>query len=198
MPKKRAKSPKTEQEDYKSELLEAIRPADALTILRQLAEQDVEIAKRIEEVASEILRSVGVESLASEVQTELECLAPEDVWAASGSTADGYVDPGDAACEIFEDAMATFQEQLEKYQRLSMDQEAKSCCMGILKGVYDFDKESSTEYQDLAIDVPGEFFSVVLDVWQEGSKNRKDLAEMDEFIEKNCPDWASFSRKKPG
>ena len=190
MSKKHAKSPKGKTRHCKSEVLEAVTPADALAILRQLAEQDDEMSERIEAVALEVLRSIDVDSLASEVQMELESLDLEDVWAASGRTADGYVDPGEAGCQILEDAMAPFQEQVEKYRRLSMDQEAKFCCMGILKGVYDFDKESSTEYKEWAVDIPAEFFAVVLEVWQKGSKKREDLAEMDDFLKRHCPDWA--------
>jgi len=63
---------------------------------------------------------------------------------------------------------------------------------------YDFYKESSTEYQGWAVDVPGEFFSAVLEDWRKGSKNQRDLAEMDEFIERDCPDWVSSSRKRRG
>ena len=181
--------PSEKQKDYTSKLLEAIAPEDALTILRQLAEEDPRIAKRIEEIASETLGSISVESLATEIQMELESLTMEDVWAAAGPTADGYVDPADAECEVLEEAMAPFQEQLAKYQQQSLHEEAKFCCMGILKGVYDFDMGPGTEYRDSAVDVAGEFFSAVLGDWRKGCNNRQDLAEMDEFIGKNCPDW---------
>jgi hypothetical protein len=170
-------------------VLETITPADALTILQRLLEGDAEMAKRIEDVALEILRGVNIDSVTSEVQTELESLHVEDVWDASGSTSHGYVDPGDAAWQMFEDALSPFQEQVEKYKRLSMHQEAKLCCMGILKGICDFDKESSTEYKDWAIDAPAEFFSTILDDWRKRTNKRTELAEMNEFIRENCPEW---------
>jgi hypothetical protein len=198
MSKKSSRSPNRKPQRYQSKILETMTPADALTILRRLAEQDVQMAKRFEDAAMEILRGVDVDGVASEVQMELESLIVEDVWDASGSTSRGYVDPGDAAWQMFEDALEPFQEQVEKYKRLSMNQEAKFFCMGILKGIYDFHKESSTEYKDWAIDAPGEFFSIILDDWRESTKKRKDLVEMDEFMESNCADWAPSSRKKRG
>ena len=197
MSKKSSTSPKRKSRRCPSKILETITPADALTILRRVAEQDVEMTKRFENAAMEMLRVVDMESVASQVQMELESLDVEEVWDHSGSTSHGYVDPGDAAWQMFEDALAPFQEQVEKYNRLSMDQEAKFCCMGILKGIYDFDKESSTEYKDWTVDAPAEFFTMVLDDWRKGTKKRKDLAEMNEFMKRNCPDWAPSSRKKP-
>ena len=196
MAKKSSRPSKRRLGRRQSRVVETITPTDALAILRCLAEQDAEMAKRIEDGAMEILRGVDVNSVASEVQMELEFLRVEDVWDASGKTWCGYVDPGDAAWTMFEGALKPFQEQLEKYQRLSMNNEAKILCMGILKGIYDFDKESKTEYKDWAVDAPGEFFRMVLDDWREWAKNRKDLVEMDTFIKRHCPDWARSSRKK--
>jgi len=59
---------------------------------------------------------------------------------------------------MFEDALESFIEELKKYKKLSMNKEAKTCCMGILKGIYQFEKESTSEFKDWAVDVPGECF----------------------------------------
>jgi len=39
-----------------------------------------------------------------------------------------------------------------------MDKEAKKHCMGILKGIDQFEKESESEYKDWASDIPREIF----------------------------------------
>ena len=129
---------------------------------------------------------------------ELESLNIEDVWDRTGATSQGYVDPGEAPWQVFEEALERFEEQLNKYKELSMDREAKLLCMGMLTGIYDFGNESNTEYKDWAVDAPGEFFTLVLDDWKNWIKKRKDLAEMDEFIEKHCPEWSVSRRKKRG
>jgi hypothetical protein len=180
-----------------SDILETITAADALAILRRLVERDAQMAKQIEDVAIEIFSDVDIDSVASEVLWELESLNVEDVWDCSGSTRDGYVDPGDAAWRMFEDALLPFQEQAEKYMQLSMNQEAKLVCMGILKGIYDFHKESESEYKDWAVDAPAEYFHAVLHDWQKSTNKRSDLAEMKRFTEKNCPAWTSSRGTKP-
>ena len=196
MPEESSESSKRRSKRDRSEILGMITAKDALTILRCLAEQDGEIAERIDDVAMRIFSSVDIESVASDVQMELESLDVEDVWDRSGSTRHEYVDPGDAAWQMFEDALDPFQDQIERHKQLSMAREAKLVCMGILKGIYDFHKESASEYKDWAVDAPGEYFSMILHDWQKSTKTRKDLAEMNQFIDENCPDWGASRRKK--
>ena len=183
MAKKKTKSAKR-----KMNILKQITADDALAILRILAE-DKDVGKRIEEIAKESLSKVDLEEIASEVYSELDSLEVEEVQDQSGSTRYGYVDPGDKACEMFEDALESFIEELKKYKKLSMNKEAKTCCMGILKGIYQFEKESTSEFKDWAVDVPGECFGQVLDEWKKGQKDAKDIAEIEDFIKKNFPDW---------
>ncbi|MFQ5923726.1 MAG: hypothetical protein ACE5M4_12870, partial [Anaerolineales bacterium] len=136
---------------------------------------------------------VDVGEVSAQVQMELEFLDVEDVWQRSGPTGYGYVDPGDAAWEMFEEALRPFQEEVQKYQRLAMYDQAKLFCMGILKGIYEFDKESTTEYKEWAVDAAGEYFAEVLDNWSKSSTKVGDRKEMRKFIEAHCPDWAQWA-----
>ena len=197
MSRQSGRSSKRKVKRRQSNIVETITAADALAILRRLVERDAQMAKQIEDVAIEIFSDVDIDSVASEVLWELESLNVEDVWDRSGSTRDRYVDPGDAAWRMFEDALLPFQEQVEKYRQLSMNQEAKLVCMGILKGIYDFHKESDPEYKDWAVDAPAEYFHAVLHDWQKSTNKRSDLAEMKRFTEKNCPAWTNSRGKKP-
>lgn len=81
--------------------------------------------------------------------------------------------PGDAAYEMFEETLEPFVEESRKYQKLGMYTEAKHFCMGLLKGIYLFEKESSIEYKDWAADVPKNCFGCILDEW----KKRQDSLE---------------------
>ena len=90
---------------------------------------------------------------------------------------------------MFEEVLEPFLEELKKYQGLSMDVEAKKCCMGILKGIYKFEKESNSEYKDWAVDAPKDFFRSILSDWKKGCKNKKDVQEIEEFVKKNFQGW---------
>ncbi len=192
MAKKSRNSGVRRSQHMQPKILDTITAADALTILRHLAEQDEKMAERIADVAMELLcgTDLDVEGIAADVQSELESLHVEDVWDRSGTKRDGYVDSGEAAWEMFEEALQPFREEMERYKQLSMRREVKLYCMGILKGLYVFKKESKTEYKDWAVDAPWEYFRRLRREWQEWTKSQKDLAAMDKFVSQNCPDWA--------
>jgi hypothetical protein len=174
-------------------VLESITGTDALAILKVLAERHEHLAQEIEAVAKELLRHVEIDDVAAHVQMELEFLDVEDVWARSGATRDGYVDPGEAAWEIFEEALKPVQDEVEKYKQLSMLEEAALTCQGLLKGLYHFDKESSTEYKEWATDAPGAYFAMVLAEWQKLFAGQPPLAGMQAFLQTHCPDWAEWA-----
>lgn len=56
--------------------------------------------------------------------------------------------------EMFEDVLEPYLEELRKFQKLSMDVEAKLQCMGILKGIYKFEIDATTEFKDCSGDDP--------------------------------------------
>ncbi len=180
---------KAKKESDKIDILDKINSNDALAILKILYKEDTNIAKRIEQIAREYLSEVDIDDIASEVYFDLDNIEVEEVWDHSGSTRDGYIDPGDMAWQMFEEALDPYLEELKKYQNLSMHNEAKKYCVGILKGIYQFEKESKSEYKVWAEDAPGEYFGQVLSEWKEGCKNPKDVKEMEGFVKKNFPDW---------
>jgi len=55
---------------------------------------------------------------------------------------------------MFEDVLEPYLEELRKFQKLSMDVEAKLQCMGILKGIYKFEIDATTEFKDCSGDDP--------------------------------------------
>ena len=114
------KSTSSRKTKGKSEILETITGSDALSILNALAQQDEKIKTTIEKTAMEILSVVDVDEVAAKVQGELELLQVEDVWARAGAKREGFVEPGDVAWEMFEEALSPFRDDVEKYKKLSM------------------------------------------------------------------------------
>jgi len=179
----------------KSEILESITGSDALSILNAIAQRDEKIKTTIEKTAMEILSAVDVDEIAAKVQGELELLQVEDVWARAGANREGYVEPGDVAWEMFEEALSPFRDDVEKYKKLSMPKEATLYCLGILKGIYAFDKDSKTQCKEWAVDAPGEYFAFILGDWRRLYKGKIPMVSMKDFLETNCPDWVEWSVK---
>ncbi len=143
----------------------------AYEILKKLADEDAKISKRIEELALEYMVEVDPEDIAESVFNDLDSLDVEELWENSGRTRYGYVEPYELAYEMFEETLEPHIEQLRKCQKLSMDEEAKLHCMGILKGIYKFEKEAATEFQDWAVDDPHDNFIHIFEEWRKGNKD---------------------------
>jgi hypothetical protein len=77
-----------------------------------------------------------------------------------------------------------------------MDEEEKLQCMGILKGIYKFEKEATTEFQDWSGDDPHVYFIQVFEEWEKGNKDLNNLDEMHLFIKKNCAKWYKDIEKR--
>lgn len=179
----------------KSKTLESISGADAIAILKVLADRDNDLAQEIDTVAKTILGQVDVDAIADSVQLELELLQAEDVWDKAGAKREGYVDTEVAAWEIFADALQPFRDEVEKCRKLSMQEAADLTCQGLLKGIYAFDKASETEYKAWAVDIPAEYFGEVLRDWKKIFEKTIPYHQMKEFLATNCPDWSDWSMK---
>ncbi len=171
------------------QVLDKVSTEHANEILQRLADEDAKISKRIQELALEYLTEVDPDDIAENVFCDLDILNVEDVWKNSGSTRYGYVDPYELAFEMFEEALEPYIDDLRKCQKLSMDEKAKLHCMGILKGIDQFEREGTTEFKDWAVDAPHENFMQVFEEWRNENTNPKNLDEMDEFIKRNFPKW---------
>jgi len=182
----------------KKQIIDDIRAKYAYEILNRLANEDAKISKRIEELAFEYIKEVNPDYIADNVFSDLVSLEVEDVWDNSGGTRHGYVDPYELASEMFEEVLEPYLEELRKFQKLSMDEEAKLHCMGILKGIYKFEIDATTEFQDWSGDDPHVYFMQVFEGWEKGNKDHQNLEEMHMFIKKNCAKWYKDIEKKLG
>lgn len=190
MAKRSQKLSLTRNKRMKEDIFDKISAADAIAILKILAKEDMDLVRKIEQLAIEYLSGVDIDDIASQVYFVLDNIDVEELWDRSGSTRSGYVEPADMACEMFEEALEPFVEELKKYQELSMHAEAKNCCLGILKGIYQFEKKSTSEYKNWAVDAPREYFGWVLSEWKKGQRDAKDIIDVESSIKKNFADWS--------
>jgi hypothetical protein len=181
---------KTPRKKRKSNTLDAISGRDAIEVLRILAKRDKKLSSEIDVIAKDLLADVSIDEVAGCVQEELESLDVEDVWDRSGAKRDGYVDTGETAWEMFEAALEPFREEMEKYRQLSMLEQAEAVCLGILKGVYDFQWHSETEFKDWAVDAPDEYFWTYLEEWKQCFKQRSSVTRIKRFLMEHCLAWS--------
>ena len=171
------------------DLIEALDQETTQRLLWALAVEDKNAAAKIEKLVTGYFKKIDVEEVAEDVFSVLDFLDVREIGARSGKQRGGYIEPVEAAYEIFEEALDPFRERMKKAGNLSMLEGEKRLCMGILKGIYRFEDESVSEYKNWAADVPSEIFAVILDEWEKNRVSRRDLDEMEEFLEENCPGW---------
>ena len=176
----------------KDDIFDQISPNEALKILRQLSKTDKELKNKIIELAKELLIDVDVDEICEAVYYALDGIDVHELWDRAGPKRDGYSSPEDMSVEMFEETLEPFVQEMQRLMDLKISQEAKEYCMGILKGIYQYEKDSGSEFKDWATDLPGESFGDILSEWGKScEKNHK--KEMKTFIKKEFPDWSAWA-----
>jgi len=172
------------------DILANITSDQAAHILKVLWDKRSDVREIIVNEAERLLGSVNLDEVAEDVFSALEAIDVHELWDRSGSHSDGYTSPEDMAMEMVEEEIDPFSDQITRYHNLRLHEEEKLYCMGVLKGLYRFDKEAKSEFRNWASDVAGECFEFVLKNWQKQKGNERFTGEMGEFIKVTCPKWA--------
>lgn len=172
------------------DLLKTISPSEALEILRLLAKTDKHIKKKIFDIAENLIKDVDYESVSDDVFWALDAIDVHELWDSSGPRTDGYISTDEMAYEMITYALESFQKEVFRFIGIGMTHEAKLYCMGILKGIYMYKNDSTSEFKDWATDIPGECFRFILGKWKEKTKKKSDLHEMNAFLKRECENWA--------
>lgn len=173
------------------EIIDNLTLGDALAILQKLAASDEQLAERIVEMAMTQLSRVDPEEIAAVVYDALDALEVEEVWDRSGATRHGYIDPAEAADQMMNEVVDPYLEEMKKYHKLGMPAQANQMCMGLLMGLYQFERDSTNEFKDWAPDVAGSLAWVVVDAWKEGSPKRADVKAVKAFVEQELGGWCA-------
>ncbi len=163
------------------EIVDHLAPQDALSILKRLARSDAALAVRIAEMALDDLEDIDPEWVAIELFDELETLKAEEVWRRAGKTRYGYVETDEAAYEMVKEILEPFLEELRRYQGMRLNDEVNQFCMGLLLGLYRFERESQSQFKDWAPDVSIAFAETVMSAWREGLPGQKDVDALKAF-----------------
>ncbi len=173
------------------DILTNISPEQAAGILKQLWDKGDVFRKAILAEAENMLTTVEVNEVAQDVLFNLDFIDVHELWDRSGPGRDGYTSTEEMAMEMVEDELSPFNDQIDRYHNLKMYELEKIYCMGVLKGLYLFEKEGDSEFRDWATDIPGECYRSLLETWQDRVLSQHHKDEMDDFLKTACPDWAN-------
>ena len=182
----------SKKRNEQAKIIDQITPDQAISVLRNLWRTYPEVRVRIEAEIENTLKIIDCNEVASDVESSLDSLDEEELYDRSGPSRTGYHDPGEMAGIMIEEVLAPHQDQLKRYCEMGMDQEAKEYCKGILKGLYEYERNSSGPFSEYAQDALAEMFGWILDEWKKKDRKTAHHAEMKKFIEKECSDWSKY------
>ena len=176
-----------------AKIIDQITPGQAISVLRNLWHVHPDFRVTIEAEIKNALTIVDYYEVAGDVESSLDSLGEEELYDRSGPSRTGYHDPGEMAGIMVEEVLAPYQDQVKRYHEMGMHREAKELCKGVLKGLYEYARNSRTPLSQYASDAPAEMFGWILDEWIKRNKKKGDQAEMKEFIQRECSDWAKYT-----
>lgn len=171
------------------DILSHIKGSEALLILKDLVRENKELEERIKELAYTYLQGVEMEDVAEEVLDDLECLELEELWDEPGMTDHCCLEPKEFADEILAHTILHHMEEMNRYLNLNMGEEARDYCLGILKGLNQYQKESSSILKDLTLEGPRYYIKEILEEWKKREKDPYLLKSFDERLREEFPDW---------
>jgi len=158
--------------------IQSLSADEAAYVLKDMLDSDPALIKKAYEAAIKVAGDVDVDAIANEVFYSLNSLDLDDLNGRAGRTRYGYVDPGDAAWELFEEALDPFIDEMKKNQKRALPAAAKAYCLGIIKGLWMYEKRSSSDLADWVTDAPGEYIDTVVEEWKKGNPSSEDISEV--------------------
>lgn len=171
-------------------LLSQLTGEQAIDVLQRLAVKKGAVAEAVLVEAKHVLAAVDVEEVANEVFGQLDGIPVQNCWDRAGSHQDGYTDPDEAAEQLIEEELQPFVAQIERYHAMGMAKQDLETCMGVVLGIYRYEKESDSEFKDWCVDMPAECAGCLLDEWRKRNRAASATTAMDAFIRQRCPNWA--------
>ena len=166
----------------KMEIIRSLNPDDAYRVLLTLLKENPHLEETIYQITTQILYDTESDEIMDDVYNALDSLDVDDLYQRSGKTRYGYVEPGEEAWVMLEEALEPFIDEMEKYRKRGMPDMAKRYCIGIIKGLQNFKDDSVSDLLDYAEDMPGENIEKVFDKWKEGHPSEEEIAEVSEIM----------------
>jgi len=164
----------------------------ALKIVKRLARKKGKLREAVLTEAMNVLTEIDLDETADEVFAVLESVDVQDCWDRSGRSRDGYTSPDEAATEIIEEELQPFFDQVERYHEMELPEQEATYCMGVILGIYRYERESESEFRQWCEDIPAECGGFLLDKWRERNTDGARINAMREFIRTRCPEWTEW------
>ena len=165
---------------------------EAKEILQRLIARGGSINKVVQEEIKDLICTIDIEIIASEVYDDLDGICVEELWDRSGPSRYGYTDPSDEVWVMIEEVLTPHVERIRQYQDAGMLNQARQYCLAVLEGISTYSVSSSSEFRNWAPDSPAEAFSWIYSKWKNGANKDRYTKEFEQTVRKKFPEWNIF------
>jgi hypothetical protein len=170
--------------------------AQALELVERLSRRGGELKEAVIAGAMNLLAEVDIDETADEVFAALDSIDVQDCWDRSGSSRDGYTSPDEAATELIEEELQPFVDQVERYHQLGMPEQEALYCIGVIIGLYRYDRQSKTGFREWSEDIAGDCAGCLLHEWRQRNPAEAGINAMRELLVERCPEWVKWLDEK--
>jgi hypothetical protein len=175
-----------------NDVISKLTGEQALKIVKRLGRKEGKLRDAVLAEAMNVLTKIDVDETADEVFAVLDSVDVNDCWDRSGSSRDGYTSPDEAAAEIIEEELQPFFDQVDRYHEMGLPEQEATYCMGVILGIYRYERESESEFKQWSVDIPAESGGFLLNKWRKRNPDEAGINAMHEFIRTRCPEWAKW------
>ena len=116
-------------------VLERLKAHESAAVLKILLERDPTLREEAEQIATDLVSFPSVDEVAEDVLAAVTLIGIDAVNARTGGRSWGYVDPTEAAWELFEEALEDVISDMKRRMELSLADAAEALCRGIVVGL---------------------------------------------------------------
>ena len=193
--KKTSRKPQSRAADGPN-LLDKLESHEAAAVLSGLLARHSELRPEAEAIARSVLGKVSMITVAAEVEDALLQFGWDDLNGRAGRHSWGYVEPGEAAGVLLEEAIEPFVTQMTRHLGMGLETEALGICQGILLGLYEVRDGAGNDILGQAPEFPNESAAYVVGLWTGkgavkpgGRKTGRRRTIPPEFVRQHLPEW---------
>jgi hypothetical protein len=140
----------------RKDTLSSLESDECAEVLRQLLNRYPDLRDEANSIASDLLDDASVEVVSDEVTDLVLGIGLEDLGRRAGKQPWGYVEPGEAAWELLEEAIKCVHNDMRRRIQAGMEPAAEKLCQGIVIGLHNATKTKSDGALGWAPDFPAE------------------------------------------
>lgn len=123
-----------------------LRPEEAKTVLLQLLQAQPRLRGKVDDLIRDLLSEVDAESVASEIESDVEGIDLEALNSRAGKHDGEYTGPDEAAHDLILEAVEPHLQDLQRRIKAGRMKEAAEVCKGIILGLYRAKKNDATAW----------------------------------------------------